>query len=460
MPFGGDGRGDGVVGMGNRVNWVQLRELALTLGPPVLAVVVAFWITAQFVGPAPPRELTIAAASKYSPYWAAADRYREIFAENGITLTIRETKGSMENLALIRDRASGVDAAFIQGGLTGGQEVPGVASLGRVLQEPVWIFYQGSATLQKLTELVGKRVLIGPAGSATAALATRLLTASGVTADNATLITSELPAYVEALEQDKADAGFLVLAPEARTVKRLFDDSPKIRLMSVVQAGAYTQRFPFLKSVELKEGVVDFARDLPPVDTRMLTTTAALVVREGVHPALIGLLTQAAVEVHRQPRLNDKGEASAFARSNAFPLAEDQEFPLSEEAKRVYKSGEPFFQRFLPFWLATLADRLMVMLLPLLGILLPVIKFAPALYAWRIRRRIVYWYRELRKVESDIGLKPGAADLAEALGEIERIEAAVNRIPVPLAFANQLYDLRGHIDVVRQRLEAARRTLS
>ena len=441
--------------MSLRLNWPHLREWAWTLGPSLLAVVAAFWITAQFVGPAPPRQLTIAAASKNSPYWLAADRYRQILADNGIALTILETKGSLENLALIRDPASHVDAAFVQGGLTGGQEVPGVSSLGRVFQEPVWIFYQGAEKLRKLTELVGKRVLIGPAGSATAALATRLLAASGVTADNATLINAELPDTVDALEQDKADAGFLVLAPEARTVKRLFD-SPKVRLMSVAQAGAYTQRFPFLKSVELREGVVDFARDLPPEDTRMLTTTAALVVRDELHPALVGLLTRAALEVHSQPRLNAKGEASAFARANAFPLIEDQEFPLSEEAVRAYKTGEPFFQRHLPFWLATLADRLMVMLLPLLGILLPVVKFAPALYAWRIRRRIVYWYHELRKVEADIGTESGAAAIAEGLGEIERIERAVNRIPVPLAFANQLYDLRGHIEVVRHRLEAMR----
>ena len=441
--------------MGNSIGWIRVRELALTVGPAALAVLAAFWFAAQFIDPAPPKELTIAAASKGSPYWEAADRYRQSLAASGIAVKILETKGSMENLALIRDPATHVDAAFIQGGLAGGQEVAGVNSLGRMFQEPVWIFYQGQETLRKLTDLAGKRVMIGPAGSATAALAVRLLNASGVTPDTATLINAELPDTVEALEQNRADAAFLVLAPEARTVKRLFD-SPKARLMSVVQADAYVQRFPFLRSAELKEGVIDFARDLPPADTKMLATTAALVVRDELHPALASLLTQAAIEVHRQPRLNAKGEAGAFQRANAFPLAEDQEYPLSPEAQRVYKSGPPFFQRYLPFGLATLADRLMVMLVPLLGVLLPVMKFAPALYAWRIRQRIVYWYRELRKIEADAGSEPGPAEIASALAEIERVEQAVNRLPVPLAFANQLYDLRGHIDVVRRRLTAAR----
>ena len=441
--------------MDNRFGWALIRDMALVLGPVTLAVLAAFWFTAQFVGPAPPKELTIAAASKGSPYWETAERYRQILAESGITVKIRETRGSMENLALIGDGAAGVDAAFIQGGLTGGREVPGVSSLGRVLEEPVWIFYQGREAPKRLSDLAGKRVMIGPADSATAALATRLLSASGVTADTATLINAELPETVDALDQDKADAAFLVLAPEARTIKRLFD-SPKARLMTVVQADAYVQRFPFLQAVELKEGVIDFARDIPPVDTKMLATTTALAVRRNLHPALASLLTQAAIQVHRLPRLNAKGEAGAFQRPNAFPLAEDQEFPLSPDAQRVYKSGPPFLQRFLPFWLATLADRLMVMLVPLLGILLPVVKLAPILYTWRIRRRIVYWYRELRKVEADIGPGTGQTDIAAALREIERIETAVNHIPVPLAFTNQLYDLRGHIEVVRHRLEAMR----
>ena len=442
--------------MGNRLNWAQLREWMLTLGPPVLAVAAAFWFTLQFVGPAPPREVVIATATKNSPYWLAADRYREIFAANGVTLKLVETRGSVENLALLHDPASKVDAGFVQGGLAGSQESSGVKSLGRVQQEPVWVFYQGPQKLQKLSDLVGKRIIVGPAGSGTAPLATHLLAISGVTAANSTLINAELPEIVDALEQDKADVGFLVLGPEARTIKRLFD-SPKARLMSVIQAGAYAQRLPFLKAVDLKEGMVDFARDLPPEDTRMLTTTAALLVREDLHPAIISLLTRAAIEVHRLPRLDAKGEASAFSRTNVFPLAEDQEYPLADEAKRVYASGEPFFQRFLPFWLATLADRLMVLLVPLLGILLPVIKLAPVLYTWRIRQRIVRRYRELRAVELDLDNGADAEEIARSLKEIDRIERAVNRIPMPLAFVNQLYDLRGHIEVVRHRLEGLRR---
>ncbi len=265
--------------------------------------------------------------------------------------------------------------------------------------------------LARLTDLKGKRVLIGPEGSGTEAVALRLLTASGVTRETATLINAELPTYPESFEADKADAGVLVLAPEARTVKRLFA-SPHASLMSLAQADAYAQRFPFFSRIELKQGVVDFANDLPANDTQMLSTTAAVVIKRDLHPALANLLAQAVIATHSQPRRDANGETQILSRAGAFPIAEDQEFPMSADALRVYKSGAPFLQRYLPYYWAVLADRLVVILLPVIGILLPTLRFAPMLYTWRVRRRILYWYKELKKIES--GLTPSPTSVARA----------------------------------------------
>lgn len=432
---------------------VQLRELVLTVGPALALVLGGFWLASKFVAPPPPRKMVIAAATPGSPYHEAAQRYRRFFADNGVELEVMDTRGSLHNLALISDPNSNVSAAFLQGGLAGSNDVSGVRSVGRIFYEPVWIFYRGDTTIERLTELKGKRVLIGPQGSGTAALATRLLSASGVTAETATLVNSELPAYVEAFEQGSADAGFLVLAPEARTVRRLLA-APGVRLLSLTQADAYAQRFPFLSRIELKQGVVDFAKNIPPADTLMLSTTAAVVIRQDLHSALANLLTQAVISVHAQPRIDASGEAGILHRAGAFPIPEDQEYQLSPDAQRVYKSGPPFLQRYMPFWMATLADRLIVFLLPALGILLPTLRFAPMLYTWRVRRRIVYWYRELKRVEAEVTADSTPEHVASGLRAIDKIEDAVNRIPVPLTFANQLYDLRGHIDVVRRRLLA------
>jgi len=437
--------------MRNRLGWIQFRELALTAVPVLLVIVAAFWAAAQFVAPGPPKELTIATSSKGSPYYEAAQRYRAVLAESGVTLNVLETRGSLENLRLIGDAASPVAAAFIQGGLAGSKEVPDIRSLGRVFYEPIWIFHHQAISPARLSELVGRRILIGPAGSGTDTLARRLLRASGVTADNAVLINMELPAYVEALDSGSADAGLLVLAPEARSVRRLLD-SPNVRLMNMAQAEAYVQRFPFLVRLELKRGVVDFARDQPPADTTLLATTTALVMRADLHPALAYLLAEAALHTHAPPRLDASGEAAIFQRAGTFPIPDDQEFPLSEDAVRVYKSGPPFLQRYLPFWLATLADRLFVLLLPALGILLPAFKAAPALYAWRIQQRIRRWYRELMRVDAEITARPDGPHDPALLAEIERIEQAVNRLPIPLPYANQLFDLREHIEVVQRRM--------
>ena len=442
--------------MSSRFTGASLRERLIAAGPffLVLAFVAAtFWLASKYVEPAPPKSFVIATASKNSPYWRIAERYQQFLARNGVgvTLVLQETTGSLENLQLLKSTGSSVQAAILQGGITGGSDVTQLQSIGRIAYEPVWIFYRGATTLTRLSDLKGKRILIGPAGGGTSFLATRLLAASGVTADTATLVSMELPDYVDELASGKADAGLLVLAPGALTIQRLFA-LPDLKLMSMSQADAFSQRFPYLSRIELKQGVVDFGRNIPSVDTAMVATLAALVVRADLHPALANLLAQAVVAVHAEPVVGPNGEAPIFQRIGDFPTTSDPEFPLSEDARRVYKSGAPILQRFLPFWLATLLDRMAVMLVPIIGVLLPTLKLGPMLYQWQVRRRLFYWYRQLKRLERGITAATGADVIAEKQAAVEDIELAVNEIPIPVMFSNQHFDLRQHIDVVRRRL--------
>ena len=430
------------------------REALLVLVPflAVLAVVaLTFWIATRFVEPAPPKSFVIATASQGSPYWKIAERYQQFLARNGVKLILQETTGSFENMQLLKSAGAGVQAAILQGGITSGSDATQLQSIGRIAYEPVWIFYRGPGELNRLSDLKGRRVLVGPAGGGTNFLATRLLAASGVTAETASLVSMELPDYVDTLATGKADAGILVLGPEARTIQRLFA-LPDIKLMSLSQADAFSQRFPYLSRIELKQGVVDFSRNLPSVDTAMVATVAVLVVRDDLHPALANLLAQAVVAAHAEPVVGANGEAPIFQRIGDFPSSTDPEFPLSEDARRVYKSGAPFLQRFLPFWLATLLDRMAVMLLPIVGVLLPAVNFGPKLYQWQVRRRLLYWYRELKTLERGLTSTSSASLIAEKQAAVEAIEAAVNEIPIPVMFSNQHFDLRQHIDVVRRRL--------
>jgi TRAP-type uncharacterized transport system substrate-binding protein len=435
-----------------RHNRHQLGWIAGT----VLLLAAGFWVAFQFVQPAPPHKIVVAAASKGSPYYRLAEQYRDFVARSGVTLEIRETSGSLENLRLLQDAGSGVSLGFLQGGITSAAEAPQLRSIGRILYEPLWVFYRGDAPIDRLSELAGKRVLVGPAGGGTNHLARKLLAANGVSDATATLIEMELPDYVEALESGKADAGLLVLAPDARTVGRLFD-SPHVHLMSLALADAYSQRFPFLSRVELKQGVVDLARNIPLADTTMVATVAALVVRDDMTPALVNLMTQGLLAVHAKPVVGADGMAPVLSRAADFPIASDPEFPTASEAARVYKSGPPFLQRYMPFWLATLLDRMVVLLIPLIGLALPLMRFAPMLYTWRQRSRITQWYGELRKVEHTIQRGSRPEEFAAAFSEIDRIEAAVDQMSVPLGFSNQVYDLREHIAVVRSHLGAIQR---
>lgn len=432
----------------------QLRDLLLIVLPLLLIVAGVIWFALRFVNPAPPGTFVVSAAAPGSPYYRYAERYQAIFRRNGVKLEVRESGGSFDNLKALSDPASGVHAGFVQGGLATSKDQPGLLSVGRIAYEPLWVFYTGSTPLERLADLKGKRILVGPANSGTNGLALRLLAVNGVTGETATLINRELPDYVDLLSNGEADAGFLVLAPEARTIQQLLR-TPNIRLMSFVNADAYTQRFPFLTRLVLREGVVDFASNLPPADTTLVATTTAVLVREDAHRALVNLLAQALQEVHGQPAIDASGEVSLFQRAGEFPIANDPEFPLSDEARRVYRSGAPFLQRYVPFWVATLIDRLMVSLVVLLPLLIPLLRFAPQIYTWRIRHRILYWYGELKRLEAAAKSASTQEAHAEILRELGRIEAAVDDVPVPLAFSDRLYELRQHIEFARRRLEGS-----
>jgi len=434
-----------------------LRAFFLFGVPLIVMLAAAMWAAIQFIEPPPPTRMSIAAATKGSPYYVLAERYKAYLAKNGVTLDIRETGGTFDNLKMLSDPAFGVGLGFLQGGTATGADAHGIKSLGRVMYEPLWIFANVNTKIERIADLAGKRILIGPAGGGTNSLAVRMLEANDVTAANASLINMELPAYVDEIESGRADAGFLVLAAGARTIQRLFN-SPHVKLIDLAQSDAYSQRFPFLSPLVLKQGLVSFAKNLPPSDTNMVATRTVMAVRDDLHPALANLMTQALIAVHGEPELNARGEAAIFARTGEFPMQADPELALSEQARRVYRSGPPFLQRFLPFGIATLFDRLIVLAVPLLGILLPVIKFAPMIYTWQVRQRLLYWYNELKRVERGVYGQTDPAKIAVARARIEEIEDIVNDIPIPLAFTNQLYDLRAHIDVVRRRLSVVRMT--
>jgi hypothetical protein len=283
-------------------------------------------------------------------------------------------------------------------------------------------------------------VAVGGAGSGTHHLAIELLDANGIDAKNTRLIEEGGLGLLERLQKNEIDAVFVVGPTQSSLVWSLLY-TPGVRLMNLVHAEAYTRRFPYLARLVLPRGAIDLTRDIPPHDVQLVSPLATLLVREETHPALIDLLMQAASEVHGGP--------GAFQKPGEFPRAGHSEFPLSKEAERYYKSGKPFLQRYLPFWAATLIDRMVVMLVPLLAVLVPLFKFAPQIYGWRVRSRIYRRYGELKFLENELNEDSGRHSRLEWLEKLDAIEKDASGIRTPLTFSDMLYTLRGHIDLVR-----------
>jgi TRAP transporter TAXI family solute receptor len=423
---------------------VQAKEFLIVAAPAILVVLGAFWLTFQFIEPAPPASIRMTTGGETGAYFRFATRYSEILNRAGIDLQVVSSKGSVENLSRLESEDSSFDVALMQGGIVNEQQAAKFLSVGRLFYEPLWVFHRIPRDVTTLTELQGMSIAVGPQGSGTRVLASKLLDANGIGEGLAKLLPLGGQDAIKALRAGEVQAIFLVAAPEAPMIQELLRDET-IKLMSFSQAEAYTRIFPYLSRVVLPQGVVDLVRPLPSRDIELVAPAAALVVRANLHPALIDLLAQAALEVHKKPGL--------FSQVGAFPTADDPEFAVAEDARRVYTSGAPFLQRYLPFWLANFVERSFVLLVPILTVLVPLFQIVPWLYSMRVRGRILYWYGQLKKLEKAVAQTMTSQEVTDHRREIDRIDEAVNALPVPLPYVEQVYDLRGHIDLVRQRLQ-------
>lgn len=422
--------------------WIRTREVFLVIFPAILAVLAAFLITLQFVKPAPPSSLVMTTGGEAGAYFGFGKRYQAILAESGFKLDVRSSAGSIENLERLNRPGSGFQAGLLQGGIGSAKEAPELLSLGRVFHEPLWVFYRG-APVERLSELAGKRIAIGPEGSGTRVLALALLGANKISAGNATLLPATGGPAVEAMRKGEIDVVFLALAPQAQLIQDLLR-ATDVRLMSFGQADAYTKLFPYLAKVVLPQGVIDLVANIPDRDVVLVAPSAALVVRQETHPALIALLAEAVQEVH--------GKVGLFNKAGEFPTLHDPEFEMSADAERFYKQGRTFLRRMLPFSVANFAERMVVLLVPLITVMVPLMKILPWMYKWRIRQRLFHWYRKLRELEKRVNSSTVSTSVAGLTAEIDEIDQSISMVPAPIEFAEQFYNLRSHVELVRQRL--------
>ncbi len=425
--------------------WVSI------LGICVAALMATYLL---FVEPPPPHKIVILTGSQNGAYYRYGRKYADELGKSGIQVEVRETAGSVENLKLLGESGPGVTVAIVQSGVATSAELDEFTALGSLYREPLWVFYRGDKPVERLSEFAGKRIGVGPPGSGTIAIATQLLAANGIAEGGAekpgaaTRLNKDTVATAASLLQQGAlDAAFIVAAFEAEYIQKLLTDS-SIRLMNFGQNEAYRRRFRFLSTVTIPAGLVNLGLNIPGHDVALLAPTAMLVARKDLHPALVPLLLTTATHIH--------GAGNELSSTGEFPSESYCDFPVSEDAKRFYKSGPPMLQRMLPFWVASMADRAKVMLIPLIMLMMPLLRAAPPLMRWRTRRKIYLWYSDLRDIDKKLadGMSGPAIDIE--LDRLKRIEHQVAYVDVPLSYMEEFYHLRLHLGMLQEHLTELR----
>ncbi len=423
----------------------------------------------------------IVMAAGSTQYYELAESYRKTLERYGVKFEVQRGAEGFATLRALLKEGPGINAAFIKGGLVGSlqgrlatekakdrhEQYAQLWSIGRVFYEPIWVFTRADMPITSLRDLKGKKILTGTKESGTRRIANQLLKANGVDKTSATLIEGALPPDAAPLIDGSADAAILIEAPDAALVQTLLR-LPGIRLMDfTAEAEAYDNRFPAITKVVLRKGAVEFNPVTPAADITLLATSAVLVVRKEMHPSLRSLLTHTVISNPRSG-FDKAGDPVLFFKAGEFPSANDPEFQVPSEVRAIYKTGElPVLLRTLlpisaraglPFpitaFVSSYGGQALLVLIPVVALVIPFSRTVPAIYAWMVRRRLFYWYHQLKALERSLDSRGSRQDEVAQVAELERIDAAVRRIQVPLLFSNELYDLRLHIDLVRQRLSA------
>jgi TRAP transporter TAXI family solute receptor len=428
----------------------KLRYSNLIAGLAALALVIgAAWLVLEYLVPSPPFRVTIATGRKGTTFDYFGERYQAQFARAGIELNVRETAGALENLKLLQDHNSDVQIAFLTGGISNSSQAPNLRSMGLIFNVPFWIFYPSSQSFEALTQLKGKRIAVGPEGSGARYDAERILGRANIDAKTATLLPLAGDAAVEALNNGTADAALLVGGSDAPSIESLLNNT-NVRLMNFLSADAFTRVFPDLVRLVLPKGVVQLDPPSPPDDITLVGTTAKVLIRDDLHPAIVQLLAQTLKEEH--------SGAGLFQRTGEFPATDDPEYPVASVAIEYYRNGPSLLSKYLPLWMTTYVQRTIAFLVAALAIAFPAFGFAPRLYEWFVRQRFRQFYQRLRAIDNALRtpLTAGKAEVLQA--ELDDIDRAT--VTVPMRHSDLYFMLRYHLDRTRYRLTEVSRDIA
>jgi len=420
--------------------------------PGLVVLLLGVFVLSRFSEPPAPKKLTLLTGPAKGAYYKFGLQYASYMRQNGVEVDVVVTRGSVENSARIAS-GGGAVIGFVQGGTVNAAAQPDLVSLGSLYYEPLWVFYRGEQDLlEDLRHLRGKRIAIGPVGSGTRAVAIELLRENGLCdgdgkgSSGTRLLTLSSEAAVAALTSEdpaqRVDAAFFILGCRAPMLSRLIAGKG-VRLMNFRRHLSYRQRIRFLSTVHLHQGMLDLGRNLPAEDATLMAPAATLMAHKQVHPGIAELLTQASLEIFRKGDILEK--------PREFPAIDHLgDVPMNETAERVIVDGPSLLSRYLPFWAVSLIRRLRLLLIGLIPVLLIAGKAAPALYKWRMDRRVYSWYEQLRKIEQSIEVVGASISLER----IRQLQSEVRNVKVPTTYWKEMYNLRQHITLVAREIDA------
>ena len=416
----------------------------IRLSAAILCVAGLVWLGMAYLIPAPPSQIELATSPIGEHYHNLGTRYQGLLAAADMKVELRATNGAKENLALLNDPNSGIQLAFMQGGISNGILAPDLMSLGRIDHQIFWLFYPAGETLTDLVQLKGKRIGLGAEGSGDRAVCEKILAVAGITYDNTTLVTVAPENVINNLDGGAIDAVFRNFSPESPVLDALLR-GPQYRLMSFAEAEALTRIFPYLVRLVLPKGAIDLARKMPTSDTALVATTNVLLARKDIHPAVVDLLAQTTLQAHSTPGL--------FRKVGEFPTETDPEYSISQGARDFYRNGPSFLNRYLPFWMTNYAQRVIAVLVAVIAIVVPVFNYAPKVFLWFIHERVRRLYRRLRIVDRVLLSEPDTSEMKAIHAELESIVRAANI--VPMRSSELFFELKSHIDRTRSNLTSA-----
>lgn len=414
---------------------------------PILAALVASLF--YFVAPPPPMHATMSTGSPGGGYSQFAEKLRAELAKEGFELKLLKSSGSRENTARLLDENSGVQLALLQSG----QELEldktqrkQLYNLGAVYQEPLWLFTRAGIEVNTMSDLLPLQTAVGAANGGVRMMVDPIMQANQIDSDN---LPDNWHAYsgskaLAALLDKQLDAVFFLGPAESTLIQKAASYS-ELQLVNFAQAAAYRARLPFIQETKVAQGLLNLSSNQPHQEITTIGPVAMLMANESFHPALTALILAATQEVMKHGTLIDAPDT--------WPQNLPHDFSTLTEGEYFHDKGLPLLQRYLPFRIASLADRYIILVIPLLVLLFPLFKVAGPIYRWRIRARIYRWYKYLRDIDKRFIRMATTEQIDAEIKRLTDLQDELANVEVPLSYTNELYELHLHVRFVVKRLE-------